>query len=112
MRASAPRQPGGAPWRGAAALLAVYVAAGRLALPLATVHASASPVWPPTGIGIAIAGLLLVGRRFWPLIFVGAFVFNWATSGAAAAGVRVTSEPLVALLNTADTGSRRPSRVR
>src|SRR5262249_18498623 len=36
--------------------------------------------WPPTG--IALAALLLLGRRAWPGIFLGAFVANTWTSGA------------------------------
>jgi integral membrane sensor domain MASE1 len=41
-----------------------YFLAGRLGLTFAAVHASASPVWPPTG--IAIAALVLLGYRAWP----------------------------------------------
>ncbi|MGH9907397.1 MAG: sensor histidine kinase [Pyrinomonadaceae bacterium] len=51
-----------------------YLAAAVLGLSLAYVHNNVSPVWPPTG--IAIASLLLFGRRFWPAIFVGAFIAN------------------------------------
>ena len=58
---------------------AVYFLAGRLGLYFAFVHASASPVWPPTG--IALAALLLLGLRVWPAIFVGAFLVNFTTSG-------------------------------
>src|SRR5215470_15886332 len=55
-------------------LAAVYFCAGRFGLSLAVVHPSASPVWPPTG--IAQAALLLLGYRFWPGIFLGAFLVN------------------------------------
>ncbi len=61
------------------ALTAVYFVAGRLGLLLASVNASVSPVWPPTG--IAIAALLLYGPRLWPAILVGAFLVNVTTSG-------------------------------
>jgi integral membrane sensor domain MASE1 len=44
------------------------------------VHASASAVWPPTG--IALAAVLLFGRRVWPAIFVGAFFVNLTASGS------------------------------
>ncbi|MGH7314205.1 MAG: MASE1 domain-containing protein, partial [Candidatus Rokuibacteriota bacterium] len=47
---------------------------------LAFLHASASPVWPPTG--IAIAALLLLGTRVWPAILVGAFLVNITTAGS------------------------------
>src|SRR5262245_16670341 len=61
------------------ALAAVYVAAGKLGLSLALVHASASAVWPPTG--IALAAFLLLGRTAWPAIFAGAFLVNATTAG-------------------------------
>src|SRR2546429_10030043 len=51
-----------------------YVLAAKLSLRLATVHPSASPFWPPTG--IAIVTLLLLGVRFWPAIFAAAFLVN------------------------------------
>src|SRR6185295_14837571 len=64
----------------AIALLAVaYFCAGKLSLHLAFLHASASPVWPATG--IAIAALLVFGYRLWPGIFVGAFLVNLVTKG-------------------------------
>ena len=57
-----------------------YVLAAKLSLRLATVHPSASPFWPPTG--IAILTLLLLGLRYWPGIFVGAFLVNLTTAGS------------------------------
>ena len=57
----------------------VYFVAGRLGLHFASIHASASPVWPPTG--IALAAMLLFGSRVWPAIFVGAWLVNFTTSG-------------------------------
>lgn len=44
-------------------------------------HASATAVWPPTG--IAIAALLLLGPRVWPGVFVGALLVNLTTAGSA-----------------------------
>ena len=61
------------------AVCAAYILAGKLSLRFATVHPSASPFWPPTG--IAIATLLILGRRFWPTIFLGAFLVNLTTAG-------------------------------
>lgn len=58
-----------------------YILAGKLSLRLASVHPSASPVWPPTG--IAIAALLTLGSRFWPAVFAGAFLVNLTTAGSA-----------------------------
>src|SRR5881398_2935572 len=60
-------------------LAVIYFIAGKLGLMLASLHASASPVWPPAG--IALAGLLLLGYRAWPAIFVGAFLVNVTTAG-------------------------------
>ena len=61
------------------AVCAVYIVAAKLSLRLASIHPSATPVWPPTG--IAIATLLALGSRFWPSILVGAFVVNVTTAG-------------------------------
>jgi len=62
------------------ALALIYFIAGKLALQLAFLNASASPVWPPAG--IAFAALLVLGYRVWPAIFVGAFFVNWLTAGS------------------------------
>lgn len=56
---------------------AVYFGAARLGLSLAFLHASVSPVWPPTG--IAIAAVLWLGYRISPAILLGAFLANLAT---------------------------------
>jgi PAS domain S-box-containing protein len=63
-----------------AALATVYVVAGKFGLALASVHASATAVWPPAG--IALAALLIFGPRLWPGIFIGAFVTNEMTAGS------------------------------
>jgi len=52
------------------ALTGLYFA-GKLGLSLAFVPASATAVWPPTG--IALAALRLHGPQMWPAIFLGAF---------------------------------------
>jgi integral membrane sensor domain MASE1 len=57
----------------------IYLIAGKIGLHLASLHASASPVWPPAG--IALAAILLLGYRAWPAIFVGAFLVNLTTAG-------------------------------
>lgn len=61
-------------------LTALYTVVGKLALRLAIVHASASPVWPPTG--LAIAALLILGVGAWPAVFTGAFLVNATTAGS------------------------------
>jgi PAS domain S-box-containing protein len=92
------------------ALIAVYFAAGKLGLSLAFLDASASAVWPPTG--IAIAALLLFGRDLWPGVALGAFLVNISTSGAVAASLGIalgnTLEALaaVALVNAFAGGVR------
>jgi diguanylate cyclase (GGDEF)-like protein len=62
-----------------AILAVVYLVAGKLGLQLAHVNASATAVWPCTG--IAIAALLVYGYRVWPGILVGAFLVNLTTMG-------------------------------
>jgi PAS domain S-box-containing protein len=70
-------------------LTLVYFIAGKLGLVLASLHASASPVWPPAG--IALAALLLLGYRAWPAIFIGAFLVNVTTAGNVATSLAVAS---------------------
>ena len=65
----------------------VYFIAGKLGLSLAFLYASASPVWPPAGIALAV--LLLLGYRIWPAIFVGAFLVNAMTAGNAATSLAI-----------------------
>jgi signal transduction histidine kinase/ActR/RegA family two-component response regulator len=67
----------------------VYFIAGKLGLSLALVHASASPVWPPAGIALAV--LLLFGYRIWPAIFVGAFLVNVTTAGNVATSFAIAT---------------------
>src|SRR6266513_740398 len=70
-------------------LTAVYFVAGKLGLMLASLHASASPVWPAAG--IALAALLVLGYRAWPAIFVGAFLVNVTTAGDVATSLAIAS---------------------
>jgi PAS domain S-box-containing protein len=58
----------------------LYVGAAKLGIELSVAHGVITPVWAPTG--IALAALVLFGRRLWPAVALGAFVAN-ATSGAA-----------------------------
>ena len=57
-----------------AAVGIAYFAAARLGLSLAFVAEQVTVVWPPTG--IALAALLLFGRRGWPGIWLGALAAN------------------------------------
>src|SRR5215510_16395903 len=75
---------------GCALLAVAYFGLAKAGLALASVHPSASPVWPPSG--LALAALLLWGARVWPAIALGAFLANvttfgnFATSATIAAG--------------------------
>jgi PAS domain S-box-containing protein len=60
-------------------IAALYYAAGKLGIELSVAHGVITPVWAPTG--IALAALILFGRRLWPAVALGALIAN-ATSGA------------------------------
>ncbi len=51
-----------------------YIVAGKIALLLAPSHVYATAVWPAAG--IALAGILLLGRWAWPGVFLGALAVN------------------------------------
>jgi diguanylate cyclase (GGDEF)-like protein len=72
-----------------AGLAVVYFIAGKLGLLLAYVHASATAVWPCTG--IAIAALLVFGYRVWPGILIGAFLVNLTTAGSAQTSIAIAA---------------------
>ena len=73
----------------AALVFIAYVLAGKLGLRLAFVHASATAVWPPTG--IALAALLMAGYRVWPAILLGAFLVNITTAGSVATSLGIAT---------------------
>ena len=60
----------------------VYFLLAKAGLSLASIHPSATPIWPPTG--FALAAVLLWGYRVWPAIFLGAFLANATTAGSLA----------------------------
>jgi PAS domain S-box-containing protein len=64
-----------------AVLVGAYVGAAKLGIELSVARGVITPVWAPTG--IALAALVLFGRRLWPAIALGAFIAN-VTSGASA----------------------------
>src|ERR1700739_4170442 len=70
-------------------LALVYFMVGKLGLKLAFLNASASSVWPCTG--IALAALLILGYRAWPAIFVGAFLVNFTTAGTPLTAVSIAT---------------------
>src|SRR5258708_16200643 len=73
-------------------LVCIYFCSGKLGLALAFLNSSATPVWPPTGIALAV--LLLWGYELWPAIFIGAFLVNITTQGS------YFTTPIIALGNT------------
>ena len=80
------------------ALAAVYFAAAKAGLLLATVGAQVTLVWPPTG--LALAALLLGGLRLWPGVALGATLVNASTgvslATACGMGTGNTVEALIA----------------
>ena len=58
----------------------IYVGLAKLSLALASIHPSATPIWPPTG--YALGALLLRGYRVFPAIFFGALITNATTAGS------------------------------
>jgi len=74
-------------WAWLAAVTVAYVLAGKVGLLFASVHASATAVWPPTG--IALAALLVLGSRMWPAVAAGAFLVNVTTEGSVATSLGI-----------------------
>lgn len=70
----------GRSWVAVLALALLYYAAARLGLVLAFPGSNASPVWPPSG--LAVAALLLFGRRMLAGVALGAFSANAAVFAA------------------------------
>jgi PAS domain S-box-containing protein len=94
-----------------ALLTAAYVVGGRLGFTAAAIHPVVSSAWPPSG--IALAALLLLGKRYWPAIALGAFLVN-ATAGVGAlpsAGIAIgnTLEAVVAAWALTHLAGFRPS---
>ena len=58
----------------------IYFVFAKSSLSLASLHPSASPVWPPSG--LALASLLLWGNGLWPAIAAGSFLANAMTFGS------------------------------
>jgi PAS domain S-box-containing protein len=74
-------------WLNLLALAGVYFLTGKLGLLLAFANENATAVWPPTGLSLAV--LVLMGRRLWPGVWLGAFVVNMSTSGSLPASVGI-----------------------
>jgi signal transduction histidine kinase len=68
---------------------AAYFAAAKLSLLVAIPPGYATAVWPPSG--IAVAALLLGGRRLWPAVWAGSFAVNLTIDAALAASAIIAS---------------------
>jgi len=90
----------------------LYFLAAKVGLSLASVNASVSPVWPPTGVAIALA--LWLGYRTVPGVLLGALLANYLLTDVAfitAAGISIgnTLEATIAVyLVRRFAGSRNP----
>src|SRR6516164_11172290 len=74
------------------ALGLAYLLLAKLGLAVASLHPSASPVWPPSG--LALAACLLWGNGVWPAVAGGAFLANTITFGS------ITTSMAIAMGNT------------
>lgn len=70
-----------------ALLAGVYFAAAKLSLTFASINASASAIWLPTG--LTLAAFLLLGYDIWPAILIGAFLANLTTQGSVATSIGI-----------------------
>jgi len=67
----------------------IYFALAKGGLALASIHPSATPIWPPTG--LALAAVLLWGYRSWPAIFTAAVIANATTAGSVATAIAIAT---------------------
>ena len=67
----------------------IYFALAKGGLALASIHPSATPIWPPTG--VALAAVLLWGYRTWPAIFTAAVIANATTAGSVATAIAIAT---------------------
>src|SRR5205085_9994031 len=70
-------------------ITATYLAVAKLSLVLASIHPSATPIWPPSG--VALATILLLGYRVWPAIFIAALITNVTTAGSLYTSLAIAS---------------------
>ena len=68
-------------------LFGAYLATGKLGLKLASLHVTATPVWPDSGIALAV--FLLFGNRVWPAILIGSFGIYLTTIGTVGASIGI-----------------------
>jgi len=85
-------------FRGAVVAI-IYFVFAKASLTLASLHPSASPVWPPSG--LALASLLLWGNGLWPAIATGSFLANATTFGSLSTSCLIASGNTLEALVTA-----------
>ncbi|HYE36685.1 bifunctional diguanylate cyclase/phosphodiesterase [Methylocaldum sp.] len=68
---------------------ASYFVTAKLSLSLATVHVKITPIWPPTGLALAVC--LAFGRRWWPGVFLGALAVNLTTGPVSLAALPIAA---------------------
>jgi PAS domain S-box-containing protein len=105
-KALAPHEPLRRLAAGAGVVLA-YVIAAEIGFRVAFVAEQVTTVWAPTG--IALATLLLGGRRYWPAVWLGAFVVNAATNAPPWTAAVIASGNTLEALVAARTLERLPS---
>ncbi len=74
---------------GLVAIGLIYFVLAKGGLALASIHPSATPIWPPTG--VALAAVLLWGYRTWPAVFTAAVIANAATAGSVATAIAIAT---------------------
>jgi two-component sensor histidine kinase len=67
----------------------IYIGLAKLSLALASIHPSASPIWPPTA--YALGAVLLLGYRVSPAIFFGALIANATTAGSISTSLAIAT---------------------
>ena len=86
-------------WLGLVALALLYALLAKISLVYATVGDSITLVWLPSG--LALAALLLGGKKYWPGIFVGACVASIMAGNSVLASASIatgnTLEPLLGI---------------
>jgi len=72
-----------------AGIAIAYLVFAKFGLALASLHPSATPIWPPTGFALAV--VLLRGYRVWPAIFIAALIANATTAGSIATSAAIAA---------------------
>ena len=84
---------------GSLALAGAYCAVGLLFRSPVLQPVASALVWPP--LGLALAGLLIFGRRLWPGVVVGALLEPWLAGASPAASVGPALGTLLATVGAA-----------